>query len=164
MTKRRCPHCHKSFYPARCHPAQTVCGDIVCQRERRSRYRRRKIAKDAKYREACRESARQWRKEHPEYWKQYREAHPGAVERNRQQQGHRKRKQHLKRLANNISALDLKPCPATVWVVGGQLQDLANNTSASAQIWVLEGLPPPVPSVQPTCKQHLSGGVSVFAG
>jgi hypothetical protein len=65
------------------------------------------------------------------------------VERNRQQQKARERKQHLKTLANNIPASDLKLCPATVWVRGPELHELANNTSAPAQIWILEAVAPP---------------------
>ena len=35
------------------------------------------------------------RKQHPDYWKQYRQAHPSSVERNRQQQRLRDRKQRV---------------------------------------------------------------------
>src|SRR5271154_1831893 len=143
MIERRCPHCLKTFHPSKYQPAQTVCGDPGCQRQRRSTYRQTKLANDPNYREACRQSARQWRKQHPDYWLQYRQAHPSSAERNRQQQTSRDRKQHLQKLANNISASDLKPCPAIVWVLGSQLSQLANNTSAPTQVWVLEALPSP---------------------
>ena len=146
MVERCCPYCHKSFYPSICQPSQTVCGDPGFQRQLRSNYRHRKIASDPHYREACRESARQWRKQHPDYWKQYRREHPSSVERNRQRQSSRDCKQHLKNLANNISASELKPCPARVWVLGTELHHLANNTSAATQVWVLEALPPPPPA------------------
>jgi hypothetical protein len=142
MIEKRCPYCHKSFIASRCQPSQTVCGQVECQRRRRSNYRRKKVASDPKYREACRQSARQWRKEHPDYWKQYRHAHPESIERNRQQQKSRDCKQRLKTLANNIPASSLKLCPATVLVLGPQLHALANNTSAPVQLWILEAVPP----------------------
>jgi len=145
MIERRCPYCLKAFSPSPYQLTQTVCGNPKCQQQRRSNYRRTKLAGDSNYREACRQSARQWRKQHPDYWKQYRQAHPASVERNRQQQNARDRKQHLQKLANNISASDLKPCPATVWVLGSALSELANNTSAPTQVWVLEALLPPPP-------------------
>jgi hypothetical protein len=142
MIDRRCPYCHQTFTASKCQSAQIVCCQSGCQRQRRSGYRRKKIAADPKYAEACRQSARQWRKEHPDYWKQYRQAHPVSIERNRQQQKSRDRKQHLKNLANNIPASDLKLCPATVLVLGPELHALANNTSAPVQVWVLEAVPP----------------------
>ena len=141
MIERRCPYCHQTFIASKCQPTQIVCCQAGCQRQRRSSYRRKKIAADPNYAEACRQSARQWRKEHPDYWKQYRHAHPSCVERNRQQQKSRDRKQHLKNLANNIPASDLKLCPATVLVLGPELHALANNTSAPVQVWVLEAVP-----------------------
>jgi len=156
MIERRCPYCLQTFSPSIYQPTQTVCSDPGCQRQRRSDYRRTKLADDPSYRESCRQSARQWRKQHPDYWKQYRQAHPSSVERNRQQQSTRDRKQHLKNLANNIAASDLKPCPATVWVVGAELHQLANNTSAPAQVWVLEALPPP-----PQPLGHLANNIAL---
>ena len=156
MIERRCPYCQKSFIASKCQPAQTVCSKAECQQRRSSSYRRKKIAADQKYREGCRQSARQWRKEHPDYWKQYRRAHPDSVERNRQQQKSRDRKQNLKTLANNIPASDLKLCPATVLVLGPELHALANNTSAPVQVWVLEAVPPLHPATR-----HLANNISL---
>jgi hypothetical protein len=133
------------FEPSRCHPNQTVCAQPQCQRQRRSDYRRQKLATDPAYADRCRQSARQWRKQHPEYWDQYRASHPSHVEQNRVQQSARDCKRHLARLANNTLACELKRCPGTVWLVGSGLHDLANNTLAPAQLWILEALPrPPV--------------------
>ncbi len=72
----------------------------------------------------------------PDYWKQYRENHPAAVERNRQQQTFRDQKRRLRNLANNNSALDLKHSAAQVWLLGPGAAHLANNNSAPAQVWV----------------------------
>jgi hypothetical protein len=38
---------------------------------------------DLEYRAGCRDSARKWRVDHANYWKQYRAAKPESVERNR---------------------------------------------------------------------------------
>ena len=138
---RCCRYCQQPFQPSKSHPKQLVCSRHGCQRQRSADYRRAKLAADSAYAEKCRESARHWRKEHSSYWRQYRESHPGAVDRNREQQMARDRKQHLKILANNTLASDLKPCPAKVWLVGSQLHELANNTLAPAQLWILEALP-----------------------
>src|ERR1035438_3476231 len=96
-------------------------------------YHRQKIAADPEYRDVCRDSPRKWRARHPDYWTRYRMEHPEAVDRNRQQQKLRDRKRHLRNLANNTSAQDLKHSAAAVWLVGAGAEFLANNNSASAQ-------------------------------
>ena len=142
MGERRCRYCHQIFQPSKFQPRQTVCSGAACQRNRRTDYHRAKIAADPEYGEVCRDSRRKWRASHPGYWKQYREKHPAAVERNRQQQKARDRKRRFRDLANNTSALDLKHSAAQVWLVGPGAAHLANNNSASAQVWVIEALPP----------------------
>jgi hypothetical protein len=49
------------------------------------------------------------------------------VERNRQQQKLRDRRQHLRLLANNTSARDLKLSAAEVWLVGAGAEYLLRN-------------------------------------
>src|ERR1035437_4705280 len=44
------------------------------------------------------------------------------------------------------SASNLRPCPATIWLLGPELHELANNISAPTQVWVLEVLTPPARS------------------
>jgi len=105
----------------------------------------------------CRDSPRKWRARHPEYWNQYRQKNPAAVERNRQRQQARDRKRKLCNLANNTSALDLKHSAAQIWLVGSGASDLANNNSAPAQIWVIEALPLRRGPEPPSCKQHPPG-------
>jgi hypothetical protein len=149
LPPRRCPYCQQSFQPSRCHPDQLICSRPECQRLRRADYRRQKLASDSDYAERCRQSARQWRKEHPEYWDRYRQSHPESVVRNREQQQARDCKRHLANLANNTLASDLKRCPGTVWLMGSGLHELANNTLAPAQLWILEALPRRPPSAAP---------------
>ena len=142
MGERRCRYCQQVFQQSKFQPRQAVCGETGCQRKRRADYHREKIATDPEYREVCRDSPRKWRIRHPGYWKQYREKCPEAAERNRQQQKLRDRKRRLCNLANNTSALDLKRSAAQVWLVGSGAAHLANNTSAPAQVWVIEVLQP----------------------
>lgn len=134
-----------------------MCSSPPCQHCRRAESRKRKLADDPEYRQVCRDSARKWRANHPDYWKQYRAAKPEAVERNRTQQQHRDQRQRLLHLANNNSALDLKPLVAGVWLLGPGGVDLANNNLASAQLFVVTGLPRKPPASAPSCKQHPSG-------
>ena len=72
-----CPYCREPFSPSRYRPDQAVCSAPGCQRERRAAYHRQKLAVDAEYREQCRESRRQWRKQHPDYMRTYRDTTQG---------------------------------------------------------------------------------------
>jgi len=164
MRERCCRYCQKSFQPSKFQPLQTVCGEAVCQRRRRTDYHRQKIAADPEYRNVCRDSRRKWRSRNPEYWRRYRNEHPDAVARNRERQKFRDHREHLRNLANNTSAQDLKHSAAAVWLVGSGAERLANNNSAPAQVWVIEALAPPPHPLPPPCKQHPSGVEAFSAG
>jgi hypothetical protein len=128
MVERQCPYCERIFQPSKYQPGQSVCSDAGCQRRRRADYHRQKIAADPEYRQVCLDSPQKWRSRNPDYWRRYREQHPAAVGRNRQQQHVRDQKQRLRDLANNNSAFDLKRSAAEIWLLGHGLQNLANNT------------------------------------
>jgi hypothetical protein len=164
MGERRCRFCEQAFLPSKYQSGQLVCGSPGCQRRRRAEYHRQKIAADPEYRQVCRDSPQKWRSRHPDYWRRYREQHPAAVERNRQQQHLRDQKRRLRDLANNNSVFDLKHSAAGVWLLGPGLQDLANNNSAPAQVWVLEALPPRKPPASQSCKQQPPGVQAASTG
>jgi hypothetical protein len=164
MVQRRCRYCEQNFHPSKYQPTQLVCSQPDCQRRRRADYHRQKIAADPEYRQVCRDSPQKWRFRNPDYWRRYREKHPEAVERNREQQRLRDRKRRLGDLANNNSAFDLKRSAAEIWLLGSGLQSLANNNSAPAQVWILEVLPPRKPPQSESCKQQRRGAQPASAG
>ena len=164
MGERRCRYCEKNFQPSKYQPNQLVCSDPVCQQRRRSESRQHKLAADPEYREVCRDSSRKWRTENPGYWKRYREKNPDSVARNREQQQTRDRKQRLLNLANNTSALDLKHSAAGVWLLTAGTEDLANNNSVAAQVWVIETLPRRMGPTMESCKQQRAGLSATSAG
>jgi hypothetical protein len=127
--ERRCRYCERSFQPSKFQTGQASCSQPECQRRRRADYRRQKLAADREHRQTCFENARKWRARNPRYWRRYREQHPSALERNRQQQHVRDQKQRLR--------------------------ELANNNLAPARVWVLEALPPrrKLPASE-SCKQQ----------
>jgi hypothetical protein len=51
-----------------------------------------------------------------------------------------------------------------VWLLGTGLQNLANNNSAPAQVWILEALPPRKPPHSESCKQQRPGQQAASAG
>jgi hypothetical protein len=164
MGERRCRYCERTFQPSKYQPLQAVCNEVACQKRRRSEYRQQKLKADEEYRQVCQDSSRKWRSRNPEYWKQYREKHPDSVTQNREKQKVRDRRQHLRDLANNTSALDLKHSAAGVWLLTEAAADLANNNSVSGQVWVIEALPRRQGPGRESCKQQPAGAFSVFAG
>ena len=51
---------------------QKYCGWIECQRARKKKWQRRKMASDPDYRDNHHDAQKQWKEAHPEYWKNYR--------------------------------------------------------------------------------------------
>jgi hypothetical protein len=164
MSDRRCRYCRKSFQPSKYQLSQAVCSEPACQQKRRSDYRQQKLATDQEYRQVCQDSSCKWRTRHPEYWKRYREKNPDSAARNREQQQIRDRKQRLRHLANNTSALDLKHSAADVWLLGCPLEDLANNNSVPARVWVIEPLLRRKGPARESCKQQRAGVAAARAG
>jgi hypothetical protein len=157
MSDRPCRYCEQPFQLSPYHPNQFACHQPECQQRRRRDYHRQKIASDPLYRQVCLDSSHQWREEHPDYWKRYRQTHPRAVERNRQRQQQRDQKRRLVHLANNNLAFDLKRSAAEVWLLGPGAKVLANNILAHRQVLIFQAAePPPVPP-QASCQQHPSG-------
>jgi hypothetical protein len=140
MLQPPCRFCQCAFDPSRYHPEQTVCKAAECQQRIRREYHRRKVAADPVYRQVCNDSSQKWRAQNPDYWKQYRKAHPDKADQNRARQQPRDQKRRVRDLANNHLALDLKSCAAGVWLFGPSASHLANNTLATTQVFIVEGL------------------------
>ena len=81
--ERRCQCCGRTFRPRPQNPNQRFCSDAACQRARKRQWQRRKRASDPDYRANEQAAQRRWAGEHRSYWRQWREAHPEYVERNR---------------------------------------------------------------------------------
>jgi len=142
MTTSRCPYCHEFFAPSRYRPDQAICSAPDCQRRRKTEYHRRKIQTDPNYRAQCRDSQQQWREQHPDYMRAYRQS---AMRRTATQSSVSAADLHelLDRVKNNL-VLDLKTCHAKIFVITTDVQ--LKNTLALAQLIVIEHLPsdPPI--------------------
>jgi hypothetical protein len=93
-----------------------------------------------------RDSRRKWRESHPDYQKTYRQNHPEAAARNRQQQRQRDQKRRVGRLVKNTLVVDLKRSAAEVWLVGPLAQDLVKNTLVCSKLLILQCPPTAAPS------------------
>jgi hypothetical protein len=160
----RCCYCQQVFQPSRYRPQQKVCSQAGCQQRRRTEYHRNRIRDDEDYRQVCLDSPRKWRACHPDYWQKYRQSHPQVVERNRQKQRQRDRARRLSHLANNNLVFDLKRSAAEVYLLGPTAEDLANNTLAPRQVFVLETVVHQGSMVSASCQQQPSGANTISSG
>ncbi len=83
MEQRRCAACHKLYHPRPQSPGQKFCSAAECQRVRKRRWQKARRAADPDYRDNDVQANRQWRSQHPDYWRDYRRQHPQSVTRNR---------------------------------------------------------------------------------
>lgn len=89
MSRRQCAACGRYFTTRPQSPDQKFCSKPACQRERR---RLTKLSHKQADPAAAAELARAWAGLHPDYWKRYREDHPGSIEGKRAQRKQRNRK------------------------------------------------------------------------
>jgi len=87
MERRICAYCGRSFLPSpRQKDRQEYCSQKECQRARKRRWTRQKLARDEAYRENQAEAARCWRRRNPGYWREYRNRNPDYTAKNRESQ------------------------------------------------------------------------------
>jgi len=90
--EKTCECCKRRFIP---HPAvrhQEYCSDPECQKTRKRKWQKEKLASDSDYRANQAEAQRQWRSRNRDYWRQYRRRNPAYTEGNRMGQKERNRR------------------------------------------------------------------------
>jgi hypothetical protein len=110
--EKTCLCCKKLFQP---HPAvhdQQYCSERGCQKARKRKWQKEKLANDKDYRMNQAEAQRQWRSRNKDYWKRYRKQNPAYTENNRNRQKERNRR---RRSGAGIAKMDeLKGKPPVV--------------------------------------------------
>lgn len=87
--EKRCICCRDKFFPR--NRTQIYCSKKSCQLERKNRWQKEKMSKDASYYESQIDAVRLWRVKNPDYMKEYRKKHPEYTDHNRQQQRQRRK-------------------------------------------------------------------------
>ena len=108
-----CLHCCK---PVPCNPHvknQKYCSGKECQQARMRTWKKRQYKKNRKYQKKSHASQKEWRKKYPadQYQRDYREAHPEYVTRNRelQRKRNKKRRKDQSTMIVKTHALLLQP-------------------------------------------------------
>lgn len=95
----QCAHCRQVFIPNPRVKHQEYCGHQICQKARKAKWQRQKMALDSDYRLNQKDAQQQWQEKHSGYWDKYRQSHPEYCQRNRQLQKLRDAKRRAVRLA-----------------------------------------------------------------
>lgn len=134
MEFKQCAACGQAFQPRPQVPQQNYCPMPDCQRERRRRWQQVKRQTDPDYQDNQARAQQAWNTRNPDYWREYRSAHPEYAERNRARQ--RKRKS----MATNgpIAKMDvsdaLLPLPSGIY----RLSQVATTGIAKMDAWTVE--------------------------
>jgi hypothetical protein len=90
--EKTCLCCKRRFIPHSAVRHQRYCSDPDCQKARKRKWQKEKLARDSDYRANQAEAQRQWRRQNKDYWKEYRKKNPAYTERNRMGQRERNRR------------------------------------------------------------------------
>lgn len=82
-TYDHCAYCQRRYLKNPRVKLQSYCGADNCQRARKRRWQRHKMATDPDYRLNQKDCMLRWRQRHPNYWREYRGAHPTYAAQNR---------------------------------------------------------------------------------
>lgn len=82
MIKCAAPHCGRLFEPDPRVKNQSFCGLKECQRARKRKWQKEKLAADPDYHANQRQCQNEWHERHPGYYNKYRRDHPHYRERN----------------------------------------------------------------------------------
>jgi len=83
-TRRRCVACGKLFGVQPQVPDQSYCAEAACQRERKRLWQKARRAADPDYKDNQSRAQAAWLQRNPDYWREYREAHPAYANQNRE--------------------------------------------------------------------------------
>ena len=99
MKKRKCenPACGRLFEPSPKNKNQKYCSKKQCQRARKAKWQREKMASDEDYRKNQIDAQKRWAAKKKGYWKEYRASNPEYEKRNREKQKERDRSKRTKR-------------------------------------------------------------------
>ena len=151
-SSNRCAHCRQILIPNPRVKNQEYCDRQMCQKARKAKWQRQKMASDSDYRLNQKDAQDQWREVHPDYWDKYRQSHPEYCERNRQLQKLRDAKRRAVRLAKMDALNQLKPVnPGTYYLVP-LAPNLAKMDALAQRISII---PVSYKHHSPSCKKGL---------
>jgi hypothetical protein len=94
--EKMCACCKRIFIPRPTVHNQQYCSDSECQKMRKRKWQKEKLANDREYRDNQAAAQKEWCSRNKGYWKEYRKRNPGYAERNRILQRERNQRRRSK--------------------------------------------------------------------
>lgn len=141
MEKRWCNACGDPFDPRPQSPHQLYCAKAECQKSRKRLWQKTKRKTDYDYHENQALAQSSWRRDHPDYWRRYRESHPDYTASNRQQQKQRNARRSSPLRASPIANSDASSMNFPVTGIF-KLIAIAPTTLAGQHEWIVRITPP----------------------
>lgn len=132
---------------------QEYCSRKTCQRVRKRRWQKQKIATDADYQENQKSAQAKWRAANPDYWRNYRQQHEKYCERNRLLQKKRDANRRRQRLAKMDALKDENPIiPMGCYHITFTPADLAKMDAYIQKVIII---PDGYKKIDSSCKEGL---------
>lgn len=132
MKRRRCSACGQLFEPCVKVKNQQYCSERSCQKERKRRWQKSKLAEDPAYKANQRAAHNRWAAKNPGYWLDYRKRHPEYERRNRELQRGRNRRRE--KIREPIAKMDASGTENIVIPGNYQLVPLDGNMIAKMDV------------------------------
>ena len=120
-TYQQCVCCQERFHPRAQNPNQAYCPNQKCQKARKAAWQREKLKKDKDYQENQKRAQEKWRRQNPDYYRDWRAKHPKYTAHNRTSQQQRNRKRQRGRrplpIAKMDASIDKKTLPSGVYKI-----------------------------------------------
>lgn len=131
----RCAHCGRRILSNPRVKEQRYCSQQACQRARKTRWQREKMATDLDYQLNQRDCRNDWNTRNPGYWRRYRSRHPDYVNRNRLLQRGRDRRR--RDLAKMDALAEISPVkPGSYYLIPAK-GDLAKMDALSQKVYLI---------------------------
>jgi hypothetical protein len=133
--EKTCVFCKRKFLanPRLCY--QQYCTRSECQRARKRKWQREKLAKDSDYKYNQEAAQKGWCSRNKGYWREYRRRNPAYTEHNRQQQRGRNRR---RRSGAEIAKMDSSEAKNIISSGRYQLVPLCNGVIAKMDACIVE--------------------------
>lgn len=133
--EKTCLHCKRNFVTNPKVRTQQYCSRPECQRARKRKWQREKLAKDSDYKDNKAAAQRQWCSRNKGYWKDYRKRNPVYTERNRLKQRQRNRR---RRSMTEIAKMDASGAKNIISSGRYQLVPLSGDMIAKMDAIIVE--------------------------